>query len=165
MNLTTVTPEKITITGMLAALSIWLNWLLVPLIVLIAAMLIDYATGLLAAENRGQKIDSDIGKKGVIKKVLTLLLVGVGLLIDLMLLYCSAALGYDFPVKIIVSVIVTVWMTVSELISILENVKDAGMNLPPLLEPLLKNLKSKVEGKGETVKVALEKKFDQGGGE
>jgi toxin secretion/phage lysis holin len=169
MNVTHVTTGKITLTAVLAILSLWVEAVLVPLIVpliiLLTAMILDYITAIMAAGNRGQKICSDIGKKGIKKKVDSLVLVMVGVLLDLLLLYCATAIGIDFPIKFAASVAVTMWLVVNELISICENIKDSGRKLPPLLEPLLKNLKSKVEGAGKATVTALGQSFDEGGGE
>lgn len=145
MSITNVTAEKVTVAGMLAALAIWLEWLLIPLVILIVAMTIDYITGLRAAKYRSEKVDSAKFAKGIEKKVMLLALVGVGLLIDALLLYCSSAFGVEMPIKFIVAVVIAVWLTVNELISILENIKDTGADIPIWLLPLIKNLKSKVE--------------------
>lgn len=139
------TTVKVTLTGMLAALSIWLELLTVPVLLLVAAMSIDYITGIRAAKYRGEQVNSAKGLKGLEKKVMLLLLVAVGLLIDLLMIYCVGAFGMDFPFKFAVALVITVWLTVNEIISILENIRDTGTNLPVWLLPLIKNIKSKVE--------------------
>lgn len=142
---TNIPAGKVTITSMLTALSLWLEWLIIPVAILLASMTIDYITGLWAAEYRGEKIDSAKGISGLKKKVLLLLLVAVGLLLDMLLFYCSSAFGFDIPMKFIVAVVIAVWLTINEIISILENIKDTGVHLPAWLLPMVKNLKSKVE--------------------
>ena len=101
---------------------------------LIAFMTIDYITGVIVAcvEHR---LSSEVGFKGIAKKVLILLLVAVGHLLDVHILgggaVCrSAVIGFYIA---------------NEGISILENCGAIGIPLPKKLLDVLKQLKDKEE--------------------
>jgi len=139
------TAAKFTFTGILAVLSIWIQALALPVILLMLSMILDYATGLMAASQRGNAITSYRSINGIAKKVCSLLLVVLGLILDCLIFYVKEAFGLSFPWSIVIAAVIAVWLTVNEIISILENVQDIGVNLPSWLLPLVKNIKSKVE--------------------
>lgn len=142
MNKTTF---QLTLTGLLGAAAIWLEALTIPVILLIMAMIIDYATGLMAAIYRGNAITSYRSVNGIAKKVCCLLLVVVGLILDLLVLYAREAFGMSFPWSFILAALIAVWLTANEVISILENIQDIGVQLPAWLIPIVKNLKGKAD--------------------
>lgn len=111
--------------------------------------MIDYATGLMASQNRKEDINSYKSIRGIMKKVCMWLLVVVGAIIDQLLLYASDTIGIALPFTFLVACVVAIWIICNEIISILENVKDMGVILPTFLEPLVKNIKSQVETMGE----------------
>lgn len=111
--------------------------------------MIDYATGLMASQNRREDINSYKSIRGIMKKVCMWLLVVVGAIIDQLLLYASNTIGIVLPFTFLVACVVAIWIICNEIISILENVKDMGVALPTFLEPLVKNIKSQVETMGE----------------
>lgn len=99
---------------------------------LIAFMTIDYITGVIVA-CLGHRLSSEVGFKGIAKKVLILLLVAVGHLLDAHILgggaVCrSAVIGFYIA---------------NEGISILENCGAIGIPLPKKLLDVLKQLKDK----------------------
>lgn len=101
---------------------------------LIAFMTIDYITGVIVA-CLGHRLSSEVGFKGIAKKVLILLLVAVGHLLDAHILgggaVCrSAVIGFYIA---------------NEGISILENCGAIGIPLPKKLLDVLKQLKNKEE--------------------
>lgn len=101
---------------------------------LIAFMTIDYITGVIVA-CVGHRLSSEVGFKGIAKKVLILLLVAVGHLLDVHILgggaVCrSAVIGFYIA---------------NEGISILENCGAIGIPLPKKLFDVLKQLKNKEE--------------------
>lgn len=139
------TTAKLTFTGLLAALSVWREALTIPVILLVLSMLLDYTTGLLAASHRGNAITSYRSINGIAKKVCSLLLVAVGLILDCLVMYARESFGLPFPWSFILAAVIAVWLTVNEIVSILENVQDIGVHLPSWLLPWVKNLKGKVE--------------------
>ena len=101
---------------------------------LIAFMTIDYVTGLVVAWIR-KELSSEIGFKGIAKKVFILSLVAVGHILDVHVLgggaVCrSAVIGFYIA---------------NEGISILENAGNIGLPLPKKLIEVLQQLKSKEE--------------------
>ena len=101
---------------------------------LIAFMTIDYVTGLVVAWIR-KELSSEIGFKGIAKKVFILSLVAVGHILDVHVLgggaVCrSALIGFYIA---------------NEGISILENAGNIGLPLPKKLIDVLQQLKSKEE--------------------
>lgn len=99
---------------------------------LIAFMVLDYITGVLVAVAK-HELSSEIGFKGIAKKVLIMALVAVGHILDEHILgggaFCrSAVIGFYIA---------------NEGISILENAGELGIPLPKKLIAVLKQLKSK----------------------
>ncbi len=141
---------KAMITGATGFLSSILGILYIPVLLLAASNIIDYATGLMAAPNRkGRGIDKGItsykSMKGITKKVSMWLLVVVGAIIDELLKYSAETLGFSLPFHFLVACVVAIWIVCNEIISILENMVDIGIKLPGFLMPLVKNIKAYTE--------------------
>ena len=128
-------------------LSSALGILAIPFILLVSLGIGDYFTGLVAAGYRKQEISSYKGLKGIIKKLMLLILVAVGVAVDILIGY-TVSMGIDFKLNFIIGTLVCIWLIANEIISILENIKDTGVKLPPFLLPLVENIKSQVEDKG-----------------
>lgn len=141
------TAIKAVFTAIFAFLSSLLGVLAVPVILMVACNIIDYATGLMASPYRKQDINSYKSIKGIIKKVSMWLLVIVGAIIDQLLIYTAETIGISMPFTYLVACIVAIWIICNEIISILENIKDMGVNIPTFLEPIVKNIKTQVEDK------------------
>ena len=99
---------------------------------LIVFMILDYITGVIVAVTK-HELSSEIGFKGIAKKVLIMALVAVGHILDAHILgggaFCrSAVIGFYIA---------------NEGISILENAGELGIPLPKKLIAVLKQLKSK----------------------
>ena len=99
---------------------------------LIVFMILDYVTGVIVAVTK-HELSSEIGFKGIAKKVLVMALVAVGHILDEHILgggaFCrSAVIGFYIA---------------NEGISILENAGELGIPLPKKLIAVLKQLKSK----------------------
>lgn len=130
-------------------LSSWLGVLAIPVYVLVACNIMDYITGLAAAHRRNQKVSSYVGVLGIAKKVCMWLLIAVGAVVDWLLLYCGASLGFEIHLPMLAASLVAVWLICNEIISILENVGDIGVPLPGFLTKIIQGLKSKIEGAEE----------------
>lgn len=128
-----------------SALSSMLGVLYIPVLLMVACNIIDYATGLMATPNRNCGISSYRSMKGIFKKVAMWLLVAVGVIIDQLLKYTTETIGISLPFTFLCACIVAVWITCNELISILENMVDIGISLPAFLLPLVKHIRSQVE--------------------
>ena len=99
---------------------------------LIAFMILDYVSGVLVAIAK-KDLSSEVGFKGIAKKVIIMLLVAVGHILDTHILgggaVCrSAVIGFYLA---------------NEGISILENAAELGLPLPKKLIVVLKQLKDK----------------------
>lgn len=136
---------KFTFAALLGFLSSLLGILALPVFLVVACNIIDYATGLMASPYRSQDINSYKSIRGIWKKVCMWLLIVVGAIIDQTLLYASDIVGIKLPFTFLVACVVALWLICNEIISILENVKDMGVNIPSFLEPLVRNIKSQVE--------------------
>lgn len=130
-------------------LSSWLGVLAIPVYVLVACNVMDYITGLAAAHRRNQKVSSYVGVLGIAKKVCMWLLIGVGAVVDWLLMYCGSQLGFEIHLPMLAASLVAVWLIVNEVISILENIGDIGVPLPGFLTKIVQGLKSKIEGAEE----------------
>ena len=102
--------------------------------ILLAFVIIDYITGFIAAGAEG-KLSSDVGFKGILKKILIFVLVAVAHLLD-------EALGGNND---IFRDAVIFFYLANELLSIIENAGRAGLPIPDVLKNAVEILK----GKGE----------------
>lgn len=135
--------------AVLAAVSSALGILFVPVSLLVISNIIDYITGLFASKYRGENIDSNVGFKGILKKICMWILVLVGSMVDSLLLYAQEYMGLSIKINFLLASLVAVWLLANEIISILENINDMGIPMPSFLMPLVKRLKSQVEEKAE----------------
>lgn len=133
-----------TISVVLGALASYFNVLLIPVLVLVAVMVIDYATGMTSAYKNGQ-IESKVGLLGILKKVSYLVLVAVGGVVDYLICSGLATSGFDFGVTYCCGLIVCVWLIINELISILENLSELGTPIPKFLVNIVHRLKDSVD--------------------
>lgn len=146
MNLNEV---KATATAVAAFLASILGILYVPVLLMVACNVIDYATGLMAISTRDEKLSSYRSLRGIIKKVGMWLLVVVGAIVDELIAYAGRTIGMEIPIHFLVACVVTVWIICSELISILENLIDIGVNIPPFLMPIVELIKKQTEEKAK----------------
>jgi toxin secretion/phage lysis holin len=138
-----------TVSVAIGALISYFNILLIPILVLIAVMLIDYITGLTSAYRNGE-LKSKTGLIGILKKVSYLVLVAVGGVVDYLICSGLATAGFDFGVTYCCGLIVCVWLIINELISILENLAGLGTPIPKFLVNVVHRLKNTVENKTDT---------------
>ena len=116
-----------------AALGGWLGYFLGGidglLIALIVFMVLDYITGLMCAII-DKKLSSAVGFKGICKKVLIILLVGVAHIVDLHVVGTGSALR---------SAVVCFYLS-NEGVSLLENTAHLGLPIPEKLKDILSQL-------------------------
>ena len=136
------------ITFIVAGVSAYFQIIAVPLIVLIAVMLLDYVTGMVAAYIRAE-LSSRKGIIGILKKSGYVALVCVGIAIDYILYSALQQLGISNEITMLFGLIVTVWLIINELISILENLSKMDVPIPNFLTKIIKKLKTTVEDKTE----------------
>ena len=116
-----------------AAVGVWLGYFVGGvdglLTALIVFMVIDYITGLMCAVE-DKKLSSAVGFKGICKKVLIILLVGVAHIVDLHVVGTGSALR---------SAVVCFYLS-NEGVSLLENAAHLGLPIPEKLKVVLEQL-------------------------
>lgn len=138
-----------TISVVLGALASYFNVLLIPVLVLVAVMVIDYATGMTSAWKSGE-LESKTGLIGILKKVSYLVLVAVGGVVDYLISAGLAAANVEISITYCCGLIVCVWLIINELISILENLAELGTPIPKFLVNIVHRLKNTVESKTDS---------------
>lgn len=134
------------IAAVVGAVAAYLNVLLVPLIVMLAVMVIDYFTGM-AQAYISHTLNSRIGVTGILKKIGYIIAVAVGIVADYLISSALVNCGINITINCCIGMIVTVWFIINELISILENLSEIGTPLPKFLVSIVKRLKNTVETK------------------
>ncbi len=114
----------------------WIGWFLGGLdglvYALIAFVVIDYITGLMCAV-LDKKLSSDVGAKGIFKKVLIFALVGVAYMLD------SQVIGTGSTLR---TAVIFFYLS-NEGISIVENTARLGLPVPDKLRDILAQLEKK----------------------
>lgn len=154
---------KIAIISFCAVLTSWLGNLAIPVYILVACNLIDYATGITTACVQKEEVSSYKSIVGIAKKVFMYLLIVIGVFVDTMLQYMFNNLGIPISLPFVVGCIVACWLVLNEMLSILENLSDIGVPIPPFLTPLMERIKGSVEKKGDNIKDTIGKKENQDG--
>ena len=135
---------QIFISTVLAGLLYYLGIVSIPIIILICAMIIDYATGMLAAAYNSE-LSSKKGIKGIVKKVGYLALVVAAMIIDWLISQGLQQINVDFHYSVFFAVLVAVWLIINELISTLENLSRMGVPIPNFLKKIINRLKTTVD--------------------
>lgn len=103
--------------------------------VLLTMIIIDYITGVMCAIAE-KKLSSEIGFKGICKKILIIILVGVANALDV----------YIIGVGSMLRTAVIFFYTSNEGVSIVENAAKLGLPIPQKVKDVLKQLHDKSEG-------------------
>ncbi len=109
--------------------------LLYALVVFMAA---DYITGVMCAVS-DKKLSSAVGFKGICRKVLILMLVGIANLLDVQVIGTGAVLR---------TAVIFFYLS-NEGVSLLENAAHLGLPIPEKLKEVLAQLHDRAEGDGE----------------
>lgn len=116
-----------------AAIGKWLGGIDGLLIALIGFMVVDYITGIFCAVVE-KKLSSEVGAKGIIRKVLVIIMVGVANTLDLYIVEGDEPLLRTAVIFFYLS---------NEGISILENSVKLGLPVPDKMKNILEQLKHK----------------------
>lgn len=136
------------IAAAIAAATMYMRDLIVPICILLIAMVSDYVTGMARAWMT-KTLSSRVGIKGIVKKVAYLLAVACGILVDWVIQSSGERLGVNLTGFYFVGLLVTIWLILNECISILENLEGIGTPLPGFLMKLLHRLKNAADSKGD----------------
>lgn len=140
-----------------AAVGGWLGYflggvdgLMIALIVFVA---LDYLTGVMCAI-ADKKLSSEVGFKGIFKKVLIFILVGVANIVDVHVVGTGSALR---------SAVICFYLS-NEGVSMLENAAHLGLPVPDKLKSILSQLHNRSD-KDNTSDTATDETTDKGNGE
>ena len=122
----------------LTAVGGWIGWFLGGcdglLIALILFMAVDYVTGVMCAVV-DKRLSSTVGFKGIFKKVLILMLVGIAHMLD------AAVIGTGSVLR---TAIIFFYLS-NEGVSLLENATHLGLPVPEKLKAVLQQLHDRAE--------------------
>ena len=125
-----------------AAVGGWLGYflggsdeLLVALVMFVAT---DYITGVMCAIN-DRKLSSEVGFKGICRKVLIFMLVGISHILDVNVIGTGSVLR---------TAIIFFYLS-NEGVSLLENAAHLGLPIPEKLKDVLEQLHDRAEKEGE----------------
>lgn len=134
-------------TVALASVGAYFRQLSFPVLLLIIAMVLDYATGMTAAWIKGE-LSSKTGTIGILKKLGYMVAVAVAVVVDMIIRSAMETAGISTDYPNIFALLVTFWLTLNELISILENLDEIGVPVPDFLVKIIRKLKQATEEKG-----------------
>ena len=108
------------------------------LLLLVCCITLDYVTGLTKAWMK-KSLSSEVGLKGIVKKLSYLLGVGVGFAADLLISLAADSFGLPVELPALFGLMATLLLSLNELISIVENLGEIGVPMPkPLVDALHK---------------------------
>ena len=126
-----------------AAVGGWLGYFLGGMdglmIALVVFVILDYVTGIMCAVI-DRELSSSVGFRGIFKKVLVLMLVGVAHIVDLHVVQSGEALR---------SAVICFYLS-NEGVSVLENAGHLGLPIPEKLKAILAQLHDRIEEADET---------------
>lgn len=127
-----------------SALGGWLGWFLGGcdglMYVLVAFVVIDYITGVMCAV-ADKRLSSAVGFRGIFKKVLIFLMVGIGHLLDV---YVNG------QASVLRTAVIFFYIS-NEGISLLENAGRLGLPIPSALKKVLAQLHKRAEDTAEEI--------------
>ena len=131
-----------TIQVVFAGIGGWLGWFLGGcdglLYALLAFVVIDYVTGIMCAVV-DKKLSSEVGFKGIFKKVLIFALVGIGHILDTRVIGSSSVMR---------TAVIFFYLS-NEGVSLLENAAYLGLPIPQKLKSVLEQLHDRSEKEDE----------------
>ena len=135
----------------------WIGWFLGGvdgmMIALIVLMVLDYLSGVMCAI-ADKKLSSAIGFKGICKKVLILMLVGVANILDVNVVGSGAVLR---------GAVICFYLS-NEGLSLLENAAYLGLPIPEKLKEILSQLHNRAEKEKDNTEETETDPTDEGGG-
>ncbi len=124
------------IKAIIVAIISWIGWLMggydTMVITLLSFMIIDYISGVMCGVVK-KKLSSEVGFKGIFKKIMIIMLVGITNLLGI-------ATGVEGLRYIVIS-----FYLANEGISIIENASKLGLPIPQKVKDVLQQLKNTSE--------------------
>lgn len=121
-----------------SAIGGWLGWFLGGcdglLIALVVFVVIDYVTGVMCAVS-DKKLSSEVGFKGICRKVLIFLLVGIANILDVQVIGTGSVLR---------TAVIFFYLS-NEGVSLLENAAHLGLPVPEKMKDILAQLHDRAE--------------------
>ena len=131
-----------TIQLVFAAIGGWLGYFLGGcdglLIALVVFVVVDYLTGVMCAI-ADHKLSSTVGFKGICRKVLIFLLVGIANILDVQVIGSGSVLR---------TAVIFFYIS-NEGVSLVENAAHLGLPVPDKLKDVLEQLHDRADGKGD----------------
>ena len=131
-----------TIQVVFAGIGGWLGWFLGGcdglLYALLAFVVVDYITGIMCAVV-DKKLSSEVGFKGIFKKVLIFALVGIGHILDIRVIGSGSVMR---------TAVIFFYLS-NEGVSLLENAAYLGLPIPQKLKSVLEQLHDRSEKEDE----------------
>ncbi len=132
-----------TIQLMFTAVGGWLGWFLGGcdglLYALIAFVVIDYITGVMCAIN-DQSLSSEVGFRGICRKVLIFLMVGIANILDVNVIGTGSVLR---------TAVIFFYIS-NEGVSLMENAAHLGLPVPEKIKVVLEQLHNRAEDKEQS---------------
>ena len=120
----------------------WLGWFLGGcdglIYALILFVVVDYITGVMCAVS-DKKLSSEVGFKGICRKVLIFLLVGIGHILDTQIIGTGSVLR---------TAVIFFYLS-NEGLSLVENAAHLGLPIPEKLKVVLEQLHDRAEKEGD----------------
>ncbi len=127
-----------TIQLIFAGIGGWLGWFLGGcdglLYALLAFVVVDYITGIMCAIN-DHSLSSEVGVKGICRKVLIFLLVGIGHILDAQVIGTGSVLR---------TAVIFFYIS-NEGVSLMENAAHLGLPVPEKIKAVLEQLHDRAE--------------------
>ena len=144
--------KKITLTIICAFGGEKLRAICPILILFMMLMVVDYISGMLAAEKEAMEHpnskkygwNSKQGLAGIYKKVGYMFTVLVAISTDYLIFCMIEEIGVEYQTKTMFGLMVLIWFILNESLSILENVGRMGVKMPKFLARVLTNLKNNI---------------------
>lgn len=147
----TMNATKAAVAAIVGAMTAFVGWRTLMVLVWLVLMLVDYASGTLAARQAGTW-KSATARNGIWHKVGMALIVFVCAIADLVMIYVcknlpNDVLAIEWPV--VVFPMVTIWYILTEIGSIIENAMAMGAPVPAWLPKLINAPMHVVDTAGE----------------
>ncbi|MED4128495.1 phage holin family protein [Shouchella miscanthi] len=112
---------------------------------LLIFVIVDYITGMVKAY-KTQQLSSNVGWKGLIKKISIFIVIGIAHTLDILLIESSINELNGQALPTLRTLVIWAYI-INETLSILENIDESGIYIPPFLKKLLRHLERNTENK------------------